>query len=668
MSWYEKLFEPLMIGKTEVKNRYFMAAMAPVCKCDENGVYSRETVEYYVRRARGGLGLIVTGANWVENESEKHKPGYFPCPTTMPGLYKKTARDMNDRIHAFDTKIFLQLTAGLGRVGSPHAIGFGDFVAPSDIKNRWTDRISCRTLTNEEIKHIISKFGEAAVIAKEAGFDGIEIHAVHEGYLLDQFAISLFNHRTDEYGGDLRGRLRMAIEIVQTIKEKCGKDYPVILRFSVKSYIKALRQGGLPGETFEEQGRDVEEALEAAKILEEAGYDCFDADAGTYDSWYWAHPPVYFGYKGMYLEHARQLKEVVSVPVIVAGRMDDPDMALKALEDGIIDGVGLGRPVLSDPDYVNKIRCGKTREIRPCLGCHDGCFGRFLFEGGVGSCAVNPECGREFIVGVRPAEEKKKIVVIGGGPAGLEASRVSAIRGHQVVLFEASDHLGGNLYVAGQPDFKEDDRQLIRWYENQLMKMNVDVRKNTIADIDMIRAENPDCIYAAEGAKPIMPAIPGIEHAVTAQQVLLGEVEAGEHIAVIGGGLVGCEIALHLAKQGKKVRIIEALGDILSSGVKLPHMNDQMLRDLLNFYDVEKYVRSQLLEIKENNDIVILNEEEQQSIPCDQVIVAIGYRPVNTMFEQLSREFPYVFKLGDSKKVRNIRSAIWDAYEVARSI
>lgn len=664
---YDVLFEPMKIGKVEIKNRYFMAAMAPVCKSEENGVYSKETIEYYVQRAKGGIGLIITGANWVESDAEKHLPGYFPCPTQSPGLYKKAAREMNDRIHAFDSKIFLQLTAGLGRVGSPHALKLGDFVAPSATKSRWTDRISCRELTTEEVRHIIAKFGEAALIAKEAGFDGIEIHAVHEGYLLDQFAISLFNKRTDEYGGDLNGRLRMAVEIVQVIKEKCGSDYPVILRFSVKSYIKALRQGGLPGEEFEEKGRDVQEALEAARILQAAGYDCFDADAGTYDSWYWPHPPLYFGHKGIYLEHARLLKEVSEVPVIVAGRMDDPELAVQALKEGIIDGVGLGRPVLADPEYVNKIRAGKAAYIRPCLGCHDGCFGRFLFEGGVGSCAVNPECGREIFVGIPKESDKKKVVVVGGGPGGMEAARVSAMRGYEVTLFEASERLGGNVYVASRPDFKKDDRELIRWYENQLRKYGVTFHLGTEATPEQIRSISPDVIFTAEGSTPIIPKIEGVERAVTAQNILLGETEPMDHVAVIGGGLVGCELALYLAQKGKKVKIVEALDDILKAGVKIPHMNDLMIRDLLRFHSVEILTGMRLSAVEENQ-ICCKGTEGEQKVPCDQVVLAIGYQAKNDLFNQLKREYPSVYHIGDARKVRNIRGAVWDAYEVARSV
>ena len=323
---YEPLFTPFSIRNTRIKNRYFMAAMGTVTHNDEDGAYLPDAVDYFVRRAAGGVGLIITGANWVDNNIEVHSPGSFPCPTICPGKYIKAARELTDRVHAFDTKIFVQLTAGLGRSAMPAMIHDRKFVAPSTISNRWNPRIECRELTTEEVERLVEQFGVSAAIAKKCGYDGVEVHAVHEGYLLDCFAMSLFNKRTDKYGGDLNGRLRFAIEIVQKIKQYCGEDFPVILRFSLKSYIKDLRQGAVPGETFTELGRDTDEGLQAARILVDAGYDALDVDAGTYDSWYWAHPPMYFD-KGVYLPFAEQVKQVVDVPVLAAGRMDDPDLA-----------------------------------------------------------------------------------------------------------------------------------------------------------------------------------------------------------------------------------------------------------------------------------------------------------------------------------------------------
>lgn len=662
---FKPLFEPIKIGKVEIKNKFFMAPMATTVQCDENASYTNQSIEYFVQRAKGGTGLIITGANWVENESEPHSACSFPCPTTLPALYTKMAKEMTDRVHAYDSKIFLQLTAGLGRSAIPGNVLPKDLVAPSEIGNRWVPELTCRELTTAEVEHIVDRFGEAAKIAKESGFDGIEVHAVHEGYLLDCFTMSFFNKRTDKYGGDLRGRLTFATEIVQAIKKTCGSDFPVILRFSIKSYLKGLRQGGVPGEDFKELGRDVDEALEAAKILQEAGYDAFDADAGTYDSWYWAHPPMYFD-KGMYLPLAKRLQEVANVPVMVAGRMDDPEMAIKAYNDGIIDMVGLGRPLLADTEYVNKLRADNISSIRQCLGCHDGCFGRLL-EHGLGSCAINPECGRELTVGIHKAEDKKKVVVIGGGPGGMEAARVSALRGHDVTLFEANSKLGGALLIAGVPSFKEDDRVLVAWYETELNNLGVDVKLNTKADKETISALKPDTIFVAEGSTPIVPPINGVEKAVLAQDVLLGNVEAKNNVVVIGGGLVGCELSLHLAKQGKKVTIVEALPDILKSGITLPPMNEWMLRDLLAFNKVTIKASSRLESITDDS-AVITTANGNETISSDQIILAIGYKSRKSLFDEIKNDYAHIYNLGDSRKVRNIRGAIWDAYEVAREL
>lgn len=371
---HKVLFQPIQIGSCLIKNRFAMAPMGPLGLADAEGGFNQRGIDYYTERAKGGTGLIITGVTFVDNEVEEHGMPNCPCSTHNPVHFIRTAREMTERIHAYGSKIFLQMSGGFGRVTIPTNLGEFPPVAPSPIQHRWLDK-TCRALTVDEIHSIVKRFEDGAYNAKRAGFDGVQIHAVHEGYLIDQFAIALFNQRTDEYGGSLENRLRFAREIVEEIKSRCGQDFPVTLRYSPKSFIKELRVGALPGEEFVEKGRDLEEGVEAAKLLVSYGYDALDTDVGSYDAWWWSHPPMYQE-KGLYRPYCKLMKETVSVPIICAGRMDDPDMASQAIINGTCDMVSLGRPLLADPDYCNKLRSGRMDEIRPCISCQEGCMGR----------------------------------------------------------------------------------------------------------------------------------------------------------------------------------------------------------------------------------------------------------------------------------------------------
>lgn len=667
MEKYKSLFKSVKIGNVEIKNRFSMAPMGPFGFTDKEGAFNQRGVDYYVERAKGGTGLIITGICSVYNEIEGLGTPSIPCPTINPGAFMITAKEMTERIHAYGSKIFLQLTAGFGRAGLPHFIT--RHVAPSNIANRWDPRIEHKEMTVEEIKTFVKKFAEASAIAKQAGFDGVEIHAVHEGYLLDQFAIGLYNKRTDEYGGDLMGRLKFPVEIVQAIKAVCGNDFPVSLRYSVKSYVKGIRQGALPGEKFEELGKDIEEGVEGAKILVAAGYDALNVDAGTYDSWYWNHPPMYFGEGGMYMPFGKVLKKAVNVPIILAGRMEDPDLAAKSLEEGYCDIIGLGRPLLADAYVPNKIKEGKASKIRPCLSCHEGCMGR-IANGGTLSCAVNPSCGREEIYAITPANEKKKVVVVGGGIAGMEASRVSALRGHEVHLYEKTDKLGGNVVPGGVPSFKKDDHALIRWYDSELKDLKIDINFNTEVNEDILKAANADVIIVATGSSPIVINIKGAEknNVLTADKVLLDPSKAGNKVAVIGAGLVGCETGLWLRQMGKEVTIVEALPEILGGPHgAMPFMNYDMLKDLINFNEVKVKTSSLVKEVNDKG-IIVETKNGEDFIEADTVIFAVGYKSDNSLYSKVQNLAHEAYLLGDAKNVKNIMYAIWDAYEIARQI
>ena len=537
-------------------------------------------------------------------------------------------------------------------------------VAPSPLPHRWLDK-TCREMTRDEIRHIVKQFGEGAYNAKRAGFDGVQIHAVHEGYLIDQFAIALFNRRTDEYGGSLENRLRFAKEIVEEIKQRCGTDFPVALRYSPKSFIKDFREGALPGEDFIEKGRDLEEGKQAARLLTDYGYDALDTDVGSYDSWWWSHPPMYQE-KGLYRPFCRIMKETVDVPILCAGRMDDPDMALEAVEQGICDMIGLGRPLLADPDYVNKLRSEAIADIRPCISCQEGCMGR-IQEYSMINCAVNPQAAKERVNAYQPILKAKKVMVVGGGPAGCEAARVLAVRGHRPELFEKTSRLGGNLIPGGAPDFKEDDLALVRWYETQMEKNEIPVHLNHEVNAQEVREGGFDAVILATGSSPKTFALGDEAHVHTAAEVLNGTCEVGEKTVIIGGGLVGCETALFLQEQGKRVTIIEAMKKILSVNGPLCHANQEMLERLIPYKGIEVITEARADRFADGK-LSYRQGNEQKELCCDDVILAVGYKEEAGLYHQLEYEIPEIYLLGDAKNVSNIMYAIWDAFEVANHI
>ncbi|CUQ93608.1 FAD-dependent oxidoreductase [[Clostridium] innocuum] len=636
--------------------------MAPMAmgQLDDHWAYKQESIDHFTERARGGTGLIITGANFIENRIEKHRKASFPCPLEDPQSYMTQLKKMSDNIHAYNSKLFVQLTAGLGRSAIPAMILDNTFVAPSATTNRWDPSIQHRALTTEEIYELIKDFATCAMLAKMGGADGIEVHAVHEGYLLDNFTMEYFNQREDEFGGDLMGRLRFPLAILQAVKQACGKDFPVILRFSLKSFIRAERHGILPGESYPELGRDIEEGLQFAKILTEAGYDALNVDAGSYDAWYWAHPP-FFQDRGLYLPFAEKVKKVVKVPVLTAGRMGYPQLAAEALQEGKCDMVVLGRPLLADPEFVNKMRQGNIQDIRPCLSCHDGCFNR-AHSMRLMSCAVNPQCNREKEAAFCKAEHTKSCLVIGGGPAGMEAARVLALRGHTVTLVEKEKQLGGMYRWASVPEFKDDGKLLISWYEHQMERLKVQVELNSDVQAQDPRIEAADVVICATGSHAFLPPIKGIEYGVTAVDVLKGAVTAKKEATIIGGGLVGCELAIWLSQHGKSVRIIEMADTLMSTGAPAD-MNKQMILELLEHHQVEIRLQTKLQEIREH-EIVVETQGAIQELASDCTILALGYRSNRSLYDQILLKAKDIYNIGDSSHPKDIMEGIWDAYEL----
>lgn len=661
---YQTLFTPIQIGKLTLKNRFAMAPMGPLGLGDSEGGWNQRGIDYYTRRAQGGTGLIITGVTFSDCEVETQSMPNAPNSTYNPVHFVRTSREMTERVHAYGAKIFLQMSGGFGRVTIPTNLGEFPPVAPSPIPHRWLDK-TCRELTRDEIHKIIESFGKGAFNAKRAGFDGVEIHAVHEGYLIDQFAIAFFNHRTDEYGGSLENRLRFAKEIREEIAKTCGWDFPVAVRFSPKSMLKDWRKGALPNEEFEEKGRDLEEGLQTAKLLEAYGYDALDVDVGCYDAWWWNHPPMYME-KGPYRKYAKLVKEIVKVPVFMAGRMDTPEMAESCVKDGTCDVISLGRPLLADPDYVKKLRTNHVCEIRPCISCQEGCMGRIQTYSMI-NCAVNPQAARERVTAYEPVVRKKRVLIAGGGVAGCEAARVLAERGHEPVLYEASERLGGNLLPGGAPAFKEDDLQLVKWYENELERLRVPVYLNTRVTKEMVLESDCDAVIVATGSRPKMFSLGDDEKVYCAEQVLMNQKDPGDRVVVVGGGLVGCEMALDLAQKGKKVTILEALPKIMAVNGPICSANKEMLEELLPFQGVNIICNAKVTGFKDGA-VSYETAGKAEKLDTDSVILSVGYRSADELYHELEFDVADLYLLGDAGKVSNIMYAIWDAFEVANHI
>ena len=523
-------------------------------------------------------------------------------------------------------------------------------------------------MTVEQIHEIIEAFAKTAKLCRDAGVDGVEVHAVHEGYLLDQFAIEFFNKRTDDYGGSFENRYRFAKEVVEAIKAECGKDFPVSLRYSVESKMKGFCKGAMPGEDYVEVGRAMEESERAAKYLEDAGYDMLNADNGTYDSWYWAHPPMYMP-ENCNLDDVAHIKKFVSIPVVCAGRMD-AEVGAKAVAEGRIDGVGVARQFLVDPEWITKLIENRVEDIKPCICCHAGCFNFSSSKGhantqdltdtmGLARCALNPETMQSKKYNIKPAKKAKNVAVIGGGIGGMEAAIVLAKRGHTVTLYEKSNRLGGVFIAAAAPSFKEKDRALIAWYEREITRYpSITVKMNTeVTDVSSLGADE---VIVATGAVAKQPPIPGVERTVEAVDYLLGNKPVGEKVVIIGGGLTGCEIAYDLYLQGKKPTIVEMQDDLIT-GKGICLANTSYLRDFFETYKVPVHLETGVTAITEEGVTVKHKDGTTETVAADSVILSVGYNPAPV----ISRG---VHLVGDAKSVGNLRTVIWGAWNVAMRI
>ena len=678
---YKPLFTSWKINNLEIKNRIVMTSMGGTNLLGwmEINHFDKAGAELIMQVAKNNVGLILPGCQPVYN------PMFGQWLYKKDGMYKELKEFMKE-FHKTGAKLFIQLTAGFGRsftissmmemlytnpvlnaVSKPFMNLDKITAAPSPSPNRWSDKVPSREMTVAEIEEFIKAFALTAKKLKEADVDGVEIHAVHEGYLLDQFTLKYVNKRTDEYGGSLENRYRFACEIVKAIKKECGDDFPVSLRYSVESKTKGFRKGALPGEEYVEAGRDMAESIEAVKLLKEAGYDMLNCDNGTYDAWYWAHPPIYMP-ENCNLQDVEELRKHTDLPVVCAGRLN-PDTAAEEIKEGRLDGAGFARSFLADPEWVTKLMNDRKDDIRPCILCHNGCFNMCHYKGvpndqslldslHLARCAVNAETMQTSKHYIKKTAEPKKVVIIGGGIAGMEAARVLKLRGHNPVIYEASDKLGGTFIPASSESYKGKLRELLEWYRKQMKDLKIEINLNS--KIENISEFGDMPVIVATGSKPRKLNIPGFDKTIEACEYLNGKA-VGDTVAVIGGGLTGCEIAYELALQGKKVSIVEMKDDLIAqTGVCLA--NSSYLREWFELHKVPVYLNTALKEVKDDS-IICINNNKEIEIKCDSVISSAGYIP-----DPLSPKKKNVYLIGDCDKVGNLRTVIWKAYECAMKI
>ena len=685
---YSALFTPWKIGNVEIPNRIVQCSMGGTSLFGwlEPCHFDKEAANFLLTRAKDGVGLVLPGMQCVRDTMGRR------------WLYqnKKMFKELADYMveyHKTGSKLFIQLAAGFGRsmAVAPWMVTLnnnkllGALARPvidvsyccasaSATPNRWQEDMLSRPMTVEEIHEMVDAFGKTAKQLREAGVDGVEIHAVHEGYLLDQFTIANWNHRTDEYGGSFENRFRFPVEIVQEIKRQAGADFPVSLRYSVVSKTKAWGKGAMPYETdFEEFGRDMAESEKAVKYLEEAGYDMFNCDNGTYDAWYWAHPPQYMP-DNCNLEYVEHIKKFTNCPVVCAGRMD-PVKAAEEIAAGRLDAVAIARQNLVDHEWIHKILSGREDEIKPCIRCHNGCFNMSKFKGTanlqsmddslhLARCALNPTTMQHNKYKIVPTRNPKKVAIIGGGIGGMECALVLKQRGHKPVIFEKTNELGGLFLTASAMSFKENDKELIEWYKKEVEKQGIDIRFNTeVTDLGTMRGF--DEVIVATGSVPrTMPMIPGFEKTLSFTELLKDKKEVGDKVLFIGGGQSSCEAAYDLVLQGKHPIIVEYANDLIAAQATCL-ANTSFLRDAMEYHKVPTYLESTVTEIKDNG-VTVKNVKTGETffVECDDVVNGIGFVPTPVG----GKENKQVFRVGDCVAIGNLRTVIWRAWDVCMKI
>ena len=671
-----KLFESTKIGSIEIKNRLAMSAMD--LGFTTEGSINKRFIDFYVERARGGVGLIVVGGCYPEMTGKVWKSIIgLDKDEYIPGLKKLT-----DTIHKYDTKIAAQILHG-GRSASSF-FSKTHPVSPSSLSHI-NIKQRPHALTIPEIKKVIDGYVAATVRVKKGGFDAVEIHG-GMGYLINQFLSRATNKRKDKYGGSLKNRIRFAKEIVVAIKEKVGKRYPVIFRLS--------------GEDFVEDGLKIDESVEIAKELEKAGVDAFNVSPGWHES---RTPIMLMSIPRMsYIFLSEKIKDNVNVPVIGSVRINDLALAEDVIDNNQSDIVSIGRPLIADPELPKKYKRKQFEDIRRCIACNQGCFDSLLGFKSI-SCLYNVRAGRESELKIKKAKKKKKVMIIGGGPGGMEAARVAALRGHDVHLFEKTDVLGGQLRYAYIPPGREEIVNVISFLENQIKKLNVNIELSKKVDTVTINKLKPDVVIAATGGVPLIPKITGIKekNVVVAEDVFDNKVKVGKDVVIIGGGTIGCEIALHTAKMGAmdpevacfllKNKVIDGdkAVELTSKGkrnITILEMKNkiggrfgistrwvimkQIVDAGINSITGIKVKNMSTKSIKEKDKVCITYEDDKKDIKifADTVIIAAGYKSNQDPTKKLNGKIDELYRIGDCVEVRTALEAIHEGFEVGLRI
>jgi 2,4-dienoyl-CoA reductase-like NADH-dependent reductase (Old Yellow Enzyme family)/thioredoxin reductase len=639
------LFSPIKVGNIELKNRIIMAPMG-TGSGNVGGTVSEKMIKYYVRRAMGGVSMIIVETTTVD-------PSGLISETRLridDDRYLEGLSVLAREIKAHGAKAAIQLSHR-GRQASKEEIGALP-VAPSALPAPGYKE-KPRELASEEIYQLIGSFAEGARRAKDAGFDAIEIHGAH-GYLICQFLSKSSNIRTDEFGGNLTGRSKFATEIVRQIRKKVGNGFPIIFRFSADEHV--------------ENGITIEEAKIIAQLLEESGADALHISAGNYETFEWVVQPMTLP-RGCLVNLAAEIKSVATVPVITVGRINNPILAESILQEGKADLIALGRSLIADPDFPIKAAEDREKEIRRCIACNMCVDSRVRLKTDI-KCSVNPEFGKEEEYNYKPAKSTRKILVVGGGPAGMEAARVAKIRGHQVILCEATDRLGGQLILAAKSPSKKEIASITEYYEYQLKRLGVSIEFNNKVTPELVQKIRPDVVIIATGTIPINASDLGIEsdhkyvftsHDVLGEKVVL----TGKDIVIIGAGSVGCETAEFLSEKGMKITFIEMLDE---AATDMEQYTRKLLFECLAECNTDMLLRSNVKQIDKECVIYSDAEGKDHSIKASSVIMAVGSMSNNTLINSLDKKEYSIFEIGDCVEPRSIMDAISEGFSIACEI